>query len=160
MKTSINLTDFDFGNRRLMKQINDDENTGFVRIIVSERTNILDDIKQIELIAKTYYINPTTNKIVPQMTHETLSKGERWIISNEYSVILVDGMVKPIVNPDFDSEIEISDENYPYKTMPAYDRFAGFLFSENNPVSLPFIWKLNVDLDDSKGYFDFKENYD
>ena len=54
--------------------------------------------------------------------------------------------------------MEVSEENFPYLKQPAYDRFASFLYSETNPVSLPFIWKLNIDLDDSKGYFDIKES--
>lgn len=160
VKTPINLTDYDFKGRRLMKQISDDPGTGFARVIVSQRTPILDDIQQIELAALTYYINTKTGKIVPQMTHETLSKGQRWIISNNYQVTLVDGKGQPIPNPDFDKEQPESEGNYPYKRMPAYDRFAGFLFSETSPVSLPFIWKLNVDLDDARGYFDIKESYD
>lgn len=160
MKTSINLSEYDFKGRRLMRQIPDDPETGFARVIVSQRTNILDDIEQIELKALTYYINSATGRIVPQMTHETLSKGKRWIISNDYKVILVDGTGTPLANPNFDAELPQSEDNFPYKRMPAYDRFAEFLFSETNPVSLPFIWKLNVSLDAAKGYFDFKESYD
>jgi hypothetical protein len=159
MKTPINLDDYDFGIRQLLQQISDDPNTGFARVIVNERVSILDDIQQIELLSKTYYINLSTQKIVPQMTHETTNKGERWIVSNDYAVILVDGTGTPIPNPDFDSETEISESNYPYKRMRAYDRFASFLFNETSPVPLPFIWKLNVDLDDARGYFDIKENY-
>ena len=75
MKTPINLDDYNFGKRQLLQQISDDPNTGFARVIVNERASILDDIQQIELFAKTYYINLATNKIVPQMTHETLNKG-------------------------------------------------------------------------------------
>lgn len=160
MKTPINLTDYDFANRRLLRQISDDPETGFARVIVSQRTNILDDIQQIELGALTYYINTKTGKIVPQMTHETQSKGRRWIVSNEYNVTLVDGAGTPLKNPNYNPEEPTSEENHPYKRMPAYDRFAGFLFNETNPVSLPFIWKLNVDLDDARGFFDFKESYE
>lgn len=160
MKTQINLSDYDFKGRRLLKQISDDPETGFARVIVSQRTNILDDIQQIELVALTYYINTKTGKIIPQMTHETKSKGRRWIVSNEYQVILVDAKGQPIPNPDYNKESPISESNFPHMRQPAYDRFAGFLFSESAPVSLPFIWKLNVELDDAKGYFDFKEYYD
>ena len=160
VKTQINLSNYPEFNRRLLRQISDDPNSGFARVIVSERTNIMDDTKQIELVATTYYINPATRKIVPQMTHRTLSKGQPWFVHNGYQVVLVDGTGKPLPNPSYNLDLETSDDNFPYKKMPAYDRFAGFLFSETNPVSLPFIWKLNVDLDDSKGYFDIKETYD
>ena len=154
MKTLINLDDYNFGVRQLMQQISDDPNTGFARVIVNERTSILDDIQQIELNAKTYYINLTTNKIVPQMTHETLNKGVKWIISNEYTVIVTDVQGVPILNPDYDENQEESESNYPYIKQPAYDRFALFLFNTTNAVPLPIIWKASILLDDSKGYFD------
>ena len=160
MKTAIDLTQFSFVTRRLYKQISDDPNTGFIRVIVSERNEICDDIETIFLKAKTYYINPATQQIVPQMTHETMSKGAQWLVSNGYRVVLVDGAGTPIDNPGYDTSMEVSEENFPYLKQPAYDRFASFLYSETNPVSLPFIWKLNIDLDDSKGYFDIKESYD
>jgi hypothetical protein len=116
--------------------------------------------KSIELLAKTYYINLSTQKIVPQMTHETLSKGQRWLVSNDYSVIVTDENGTPIANPDYDENQEENEANYPYLKQKAYDRFAEFLFSETNPLPLPVSWKMNVLLDDSKGYFDIKESYE
>lgn len=165
-KTAIDIEKFlsdleNSGVKRptLYRQISDHEKTGFARIIVSERFDICELISYIFIHAKTYYINPV-GEIIPEMTHETKSKGERWEISNNYSVVLVDAKGQPIPNPKYkplenaDAEDTRNwDEINPYLTQPAYDRFAGFLFSEKNPVSLPFIWKLNVDLDDSKGYF-------
>jgi hypothetical protein len=159
MKTPINLDDYDFGKRQLLQQITDDPNTGFARVIVNERVSILDDIQQIELLSKTYYINLSTQKIVPQMTHETLSKGQRWLVSNEYSVVLTDAKGSPIANLDYDENQEESESNFPYLKQRAYDRFAEFLFSDTNPLPLPIIWKMSILLDDSKGYFDIKENY-
>lgn len=153
-KTSINLAEFPEFQRKMVTQISDDPTTGFARVIVSERNNIMDDIQMIELVAHTYYVEVSTHKIIPQMTHRTLSKGEPWFIDNSYEVVLVDAKGKPLPNPDYNAELEESDENYPYLKMRAYDRFSAFLFSEKNPVSLPFIWKLNVALDDQKGYFD------
>lgn len=153
MKTQINLEDFPQFNRKLKLQISDDPISSFARVIVNERVNIMDDTQQIELVATTYYINTATNEIVPQMTHRTLSKGKDWFIDNTYKVVLVNAQGQPLPNPDYNSEEEESEDNYPYKRQPAYDRFASFLFSTENPVSLPFIWTLNVQLDDSKGYF-------
>ncbi|MDY3547370.1 hypothetical protein PG291_01980 [Riemerella anatipestifer] len=160
MKTQINLADFPQFNRRLIKQISDDPISGFARVIVNERVNIHDDTQQIELVATTYYINTATNKIVPQMPHRTLSKGKAWFVDNSYQVVLVDAKGQPIPNPDYDTGAGESEANYPYLREPAYDRFAGFLFGTEKPVSLPFIWQLNVALDDAKGYFDIKEKYD
>ena len=160
MKTLINLDDYNFGVRQLMQQISNDPNTGFARVIVNERASILDDIQQIELFAKTYYINLVTNKIVPQMTHETVSKGQRWLVSNEYSAVVTDAAGTPIPNPDYDEKQEESESNFPFLKQRAYDRFAEFLFSDTNPLPLPVIWKMSVLLDDSKGYFDIKESYE
>ncbi|MDY3352413.1 hypothetical protein PG357_10540, partial [Riemerella anatipestifer] len=87
MKTQINLEDFPQLKRRLVAQISDDPISGFVRVIVNERVNIHDDTQQIELVATTYYINPAINKIVPQMTHRTLSKGKVWFVDNSYQVV-------------------------------------------------------------------------
>lgn len=167
MKTKIDIDKFladleSSGVKRptLYRQISDHERTGFARVIVSERFDIYEKISYIFIHAKTYYINPTSGEIIPEMTHETKSKGERWEISNNYSVVIVDGKGRPMPNPHYKAlEGESTEdtrelhEREPHLTQPAYDRFAGFLFSEKNPVSLPFIWKLNVDLDDSKGYF-------
>lgn len=158
-KTTINLEDFPEFNRRLLRQISDDPDTGFIRVIVSERNNVMDDVQQIELVAKTYYVNPATMKIVDKMTHRTLSKGKDWFIDNTYDVVLVDSKGQPIPNPkhipleEGAEDTREADEREEFLKMKAYDRFAGFLFSESKPVSLPFIWKLNVDLDDGKGYF-------
>lgn len=160
MKTNINLADFPQFNRKLKTQISDDPISGYARVIVNERVNIHDDIEQIEIVATTYYIKTDTNKIIPQMTHRTLSKGKNWFIDNNYQVVLVDAKGQPLSNPDYNSEEEISETNYPYLRQPAYDRFAGFLFGTEKPVSFPFIWQLNVSLDDSKGYFNIKEKYD
>ncbi len=160
MKTQIDISKFDFKNRKLLKQISDDPDTGFARVVVAQRTNILDDIQQIELVALTYYINTKTGKIVPQMTHETLSKSKKWIVSNEYHVTVLDAKGQPVPNPNFNKEQPESEENHPHRRMPAYDRFAGLLFNETMPISLPFIWKMSVDLDDAKGFFDTKDNYE
>lgn len=149
MKTLINLDDYNFGVRQLMQQISDDPNTGFARVIVNERTSILDDIQQIELNAKTYYINLTTNKIVPQMTHETISKGQRWLVSNEYSVVVTDAAGTPIPNPDYDEEDSVSPENYPFELVDAYEQFKEILVQLNTPVLEVFI-----NLNDEKKLFD------
>ncbi|WP_434575554.1 hypothetical protein [Riemerella anatipestifer] len=159
MKTQINLEDFPQLKRRLVAQISDDPISGFARVIVNERVNIHDDTEQIELVATTYYINTAMNKIVPQMPHRTLLKNKPWFIDNSYKVVLVDAKGQPLTNPDYDTGAEESEANYPYLREPAYDRFANFLFGTEKPVSLPFIWQLNVALDDAKGYFDIKENY-
>lgn len=159
-KTEINLSDYpEFVGKRLLKQISDDPETGFMRVIVSRRPLIMEDIEMIELVAETYYINPATNKVVEKMTHRTLSKGKPWIIDNSYEIVLVDMKGQPIPNPRYKPQEGEEDTREEYEKeeflkMKAFDRFAKFLFSETNPVSLPFIWKLNVDIDDSKGYFD------
>ncbi len=157
-KTEIKLSSFPEFNRPLVVQISDDPNTDFARVIVSKRELLMNDIQQIELVADTYYINTETGKIVPQMTHRTLSKGKPWIISNDYDVIVRDGAGEAIPNPEFDSEREESEENSPFLMQPAYDRFAGFLYNEKKPVSLPVIWKMSVLIDDAQGFFNIYEN--
>lgn len=143
----------------MYRQISDHSQTGFARVIVSEGENIRSDIRYMFFQAKTYYIDKE-GAIVPEMTHETRSKGERWEVSNNYSVVLVDFKGQPIPNPNYKA-LESEDaedtrepnEREPFLTKPAFDRFAEFLYRKKNPVSLPVVWELSVDLDDSKGYF-------
>ncbi len=160
-KTTINLSEFpEFSGRRLLRQISDDPETGFIRVIVSDRNLIMEDTEQIDLVARTFYINPQTMQVVGKMTHRTLSKGQQWLIDNSYEVVLTDTKGQPLPNPKYkplsegEEDTREAEEKEEFQKMRAFDRFAMFLFSEKNPVSLPFIWKLNVDIDDSKGYFD------
>lgn len=157
-KTPIDLSNYDFQSP-IFRQISDDPISKLIRIIVYYGDSLDLEFKQISLKAKTFYIDPVSKTIASHLTHETKSKNEAWIINNKYNVLLLDATGNPILNPDFNSEKEITLDNLPYKTQPAFERFAGFMLRRNNPVALPMIWDLSVNSDDANGYFDYKESH-
>ena len=161
MKTTIDLTQFDF-NSRIFNQISDCPDTGFVRVLVYTGDNYQERIKQWFINAEIVYINQATNKIV--YTKVAKSKNEEWVISNNYQVIILDSQNNPIPNPDFKTEdeegkpLEISESNLPYLTQGAFDRFSEFRVGEYS-LSMRQLWNMSVMSDDANGYFDEKENH-
>ena len=162
MKTTIDLTQFDF-NSRIFNQISDCPDTGFVRVLVFTGENYQERIKRWFINAEIVYINQTNNKIV--YTKTAKSKNEDWVISNNYSVTVLDFQGKPIVNPDFKTEdeegnpLEISETNLPYLTQEAFDRFSEFRVGTTYNLSMRQLWNMSVISDDANGYFDEKENH-
>ena len=181
MKTTIDLTLFDFGSR-IFNQISDCPDTGFVRVLVYTGDNYQERIKQWFLNAEIIFINPN-NKIV--YTKAAKSKNEDWVISNNYSVTVLDFNGNPIPNPDFVTEVTepvlnengelvldelgnsqtqviqvpISETNLPYLTEGAFDRFSEFRVDTTYNLSMRQLWNMSVIADDANGYFDEKENH-
>ena len=182
MKTTIDLTQFDF-NSRIFNQISDCPDTGFVRVLVYTGDNYQERIKMWFINAEIVYINPNNNKIV--YTKVAKSKNEDWVISNNYSVTVLDLNGNPIPNPDFVTEttepvlnengepvldelgnpqtqviqVPISETNLPYLTERAFDRFSEFRMGTNYTLSMRQLWNMSVISDDTNGYFDEKEIY-
>lgn len=161
MKTTIDLTQFDF-NSRIFNQISDCPDTGFVRVLVYTGDNYQERIKQWFINADIVYINQATNNIV--YTKTAKSKNEDWVISNNYQVTVLDSQNNPIPNPDFKTEdeegnpLEISESNLPYLTQGAFDRFSKFRVGEHS-LSMRQLWNMSIMSDDANGYFDDKETH-
>ena len=182
MKTTIDLTQFNF-NSRIFNQISDCPDTGFVRVLVYTADNYQERIKQWFINAEIVYINPANNKIV--YTKMAKSKNEDWVISNNYSVTVLDFNGNPIPNPDFVTEttesvldengelvldesgnpetqvvpVLISETNLPYLTEGAFDRFSEFRVGTTYNLSMRQLLNMSVIADDANGYFDEKENH-
>ena len=182
MKTTIDLTQFDF-NSRIFNQISDCPDTGFVRVLVFTGENYQERIKQWFINAEIVYINPANNKIV--YTKMAKSKNEEWVISNNYLVTVLDFNGNPIPNPDFVTEVTepvlnengeplldelgnpqtqvvpvpISETNLPYLTQEAFDRFSEFRVGTTYNLSMRQLWNMSVISDDTYGFFDEKENH-
>ena len=182
MKTTIDLTQFNF-NSRIFNQISDCPDTGFVRVLVYIGDNYQERIKQWFINAEIVYINQATNKIV--YTKIAKSKNEDWVISNNYSVTVLDFNGNPIPNPDFVTETTepvlnengepvldelgnpktqtisapISETNLPYLTKGAFDRFSEFRVGTTYNLSMRQLWNMSVASDDANGYFDEKETH-
>ena len=182
MKTTIDLTQFNF-NSRIFNQISDCPDTGFVRVLVYTGDNYQERIKQWFLNAEIIFINPNNNKIV--YTKAAKSKNEDWVISNNYSVTVLDFNGNPIPNPDFVTEVTepvlnengelvldelgnsqtqviqvpISETNLPYLTEGAFDRFSEFRVGTTYNLCMRQLWNMSVIADDANGYFDEKENH-
>ena len=182
MKTTIDLTQFNF-NSRIFNQISDCPDTGFVRVLVYTGDNYQERIKQWFINAEIVYINPANNKIV--YTKMAKSKNEDWVISNNYSVTVLDFNGNPIPNPDFVTEttesvldengelvldesgnpetqvvpVLISETNLPYLTEGAFDRFSEFRVGTTYNLSMRQLLNMSVIADDANGYFDEKENH-
>ena len=137
--------------------------TGFVRVLVYIGDNYQERIKHWFLNAEIVYINQANNKIV--YTKTAKSKNEEWVISNNYSVIILDFNGNPTLNPDFKTEdgegnpLEISENNLPYLTQGDFDRFSEFRVGTNYNLSMRQLWDMSVISDDNYGYFDEKENH-
>ena len=182
MKTTIDLTQFNF-NSRIFNQISDCPDTGFVRVLVYTGDNYQERIKQWFLNAEIIFINPNNNKII--YTKAAKSKNEDWVISNNYSVTVLDFNGNPVPNPDFVTEttesvldengelvldesgnpetqvvpVLISETNLPYLTQGAFDRFSEFRVGTTYSLPMRQLWNLSVVSDDANGYFDEKENH-
>ena len=182
MKTTIDLTQFDF-NSRIFNQISDCPDTGFVRVLVFTGENYQERIKQWFINAEIVYINQANNKIV--YTKMAKSKNEEWVISNNYLVTVLDFNGNPIPNPDFVTEVTepvlnengeplldelgnpqtqvvpvpISETNLPYLTQEAFDRFSEFRVGTTYNLSMRQLWNMSIFSDDANGYFDEKENH-
>ena len=182
MKTTIDLTQFDF-NSRIFNQISDCPDTGFVRVLVYTGDNYQERIKQWFINAEIVYINQANNKIV--YTKVAKSKNEDWVISNNYFVTVLDFNGNPVPNPDFVTEttesvldengelvldesgnpetqvvpVLISETNLPYLTQGAFDRFSEFRVGTTYSLSMRQLWNMSVISDDANGYFDEKENH-
>ena len=182
MKTTIDLTQFDF-NSRIFNQISDCPDTGFVRVLVFTGENYQERIKMWFINAEIVYINQANNKIV--YTKMAKSKNEEWVISNNYLVTVLDFNGNPIPNPDFVTEVTepvlnengeplldelgnpqtqvvpvpISETNLPYLTQEAFDRFSEFRVGTTYNLSMRQLWNMSVFSDDANGYFDEKENH-
>jgi uncharacterized pyridoxamine 5'-phosphate oxidase family protein len=174
MKTTIDLTQFDF-NSRIFNQISDCPDTGFVRVLVFTGENFQERIKMWFINAEIVYINPANNKIV--YTKMAKSKNEEWVISNNYFVTVLDLNGNPVPNPDFVTEITepvldelgnhqtqtisvpISETNLPYLTQGAFDRFSEFRVGTTYNLSMRQLWNMSVISDDAHGFFDEKENH-
>ena len=161
MKTTIDLTQFNF-NSRIFNQISDCPDTGFVRVLVYTGDNYQERIKQWFINAEIVYINQANNKVV--YTKVAKSKNEDWVISNNYQVTVLDAQNNPIPNPNFKTEdeegnaLEISENNMPYLTQGAFDRFSEFRVGEHS-LSMRQLWNMSVASDDANGYFEEKENH-
>lgn len=147
MKTEINLSDFDFGSARLVHQISDDDATGFARALIVWGAEINGRAHFIKIEAECVHVNPATNQIVKQMTvYPMLNGGKNWIIENDNMVVALDADLKPTPNPDFDSDQEISEDNFPYIKQLAFEMYADKCFE-----ALTALLIKGIDNDDSKG---------
>ena len=162
MKTTIDLTQFDFGSR-IFNQISDCPDTGFIRVLVYTGDNYQEKINKWFINAEIHYINSVNNKVV--YIKPAKSKNQDWVISNEYEVTLFNIQNVPIVNPEFNTEdeegnpLEISENNLPYLTLPAFDRFSEFRVGNTNSLTMRQLWNISVASDDANEYFDEKENH-
>lgn len=148
MKTTIDISQFDFGNRQLTQQISDDPQTGFARVIVFDRFEIKDDIKQLIILGRMHYINQETNQLLPKFTHVTLSKGEEWIVDNNYKTVELGFDGAPVPNPHYLPELGVTEDNYPYLKQDAYDNFSKIMFALLSPLV-----NASVSQDDEQGFF-------
>ena len=162
MKTTIDLTQFDFGSR-IFNQITDCPDTGLVRVLVYAGDNYQESIKRWFLNARIDFINPNNNKVV--FSKIAKSKNREWVIDNTYQITILDFNGNPTPNPDFKTEdeegnpLEISENNLPYLTQSAFDRFSEFRVGTGFSLSMRQLLNMSVTSDDANGYFDDKENH-
>ena len=162
MTTTIDLTQFDFGSR-VFNQITDCPDTGLVRVLVYTGDNYQESIKRWFLNARIDFININNNKVV--FSKIAKSKNREWVIDNTYQITILDNKGKPTSNPDFKTKdeegnsLEISENNLPYLTQSAFDRFSEFRVGTGFSLSMRQLWDLSVISDDANGYFDDKENH-
>ena len=159
MKTQIDINSYIFSNRPqlLKRQISDDPDTGFIRVIELQRAELCFDIDLIQLHAKTYYINPINKKLIPQLTQKTINNGGRWEIAKGELTTKINENFEPIPNPDYNSNELESLENTKYLMVDAYEQFSSILLNPSIIISLPTLWFLFVDFDDEKELFNFIE---
>ena len=148
MKTTINLTDYQFsGKDNPLYQISDHPTNKLVRVVEINRAEMLFDIDLISIGATTYYINPELKVVV--FKEETKLEGKQWnVVKNEFT-IKVDENLTPIPNSNYNEEVPVSPENYPFELVDAYDQFKEILVQLNAPVLEVFI-----NSNDEKGLYD------
>lgn len=156
MKTTIDLTQFDFDSR-IFNQISDCPDTGFIRVLIYTGDNYQEKLKRWFLNAEIAFINPSNNKIV--YTKLAKSKNQDWVISNDYQVTVLDFQGKPIENKKFNPSETINEENLPYLTHGAFDRFSEFRVGNSFTLSMRQLWNMSVLADDANEYFDEKQSH-
>ena len=138
MKTTINLSDYSFsGKNNPLYQISDHPTNKLVRVIEINRAEMLFDIDLISIRATTYYINLELKVIV--FKENTLLQNKQWDIVKNELTNKVDETLTPIPNTEYNSEIPVSPENYPFELVDAYDQFKEILVQLNTPVLEVFI---------------------
>ena len=152
MKTTINISEYDLGDRQLVQQISDDPETGFARIIVFDRFEVMDDIKQLSIVGRMHYVNQITKVLLPKFTHITLSKGVEWIVDNSYKNVEIGMDGNPVPNPNYNVNLPTTEENFLYKKKDAYDNFSKIMFTLLTPLVVNSVLQ-----DDIKGYFNVKD---
>lgn len=182
MKTAINISNYNLSQYDSTFQISDCQRSGLARVIGIIGENYNFNEKRWYINAETNFINHETGIHLKEFTKPTLSKGQEWLISNNYKVILTNSQGVPLVNPDFQTteEIqiqsgvddegnpiyetetvskEITYENSPFKLLGAFDRYSDFKRRLENPVSMYVILTVAISNDDAMEYFDEKENH-
>ncbi|ROI09806.1 hypothetical protein EGI11_03345 [Chryseobacterium sp. H3056] len=148
MKTTINLEDYDFGKARLVHQIDDDAATGFARVLLVWGAEINGRADFIKIDAEILHLN--NGKIVKQMSiYPALNGGKPWIIENDNMVVSLDSNLNAIPNPDFNSEEEMSEENFPYLKSLAFEMYADKCFEALSPLLTK-----GIDNDNNNGMFE------
>lgn len=157
MKTPIDINNYTFSSRPklLKRQISDDPDTGFIRVLELQRAELCFDIDLIQLHALTYYINPITKKLIPQLTQKTINDGGRWEIAKGELTTKIDENFELVPNPDYNPSKPESPENTQYLMVDAYEQFSSILLNPSLVVSLPTLWFLFTDSDDEKGLFNY-----
>ena len=138
MKTTINLSDYSFsGKNNPLYQISDHPTNKLVRVVEINRAEMLFEIDLISIGATTYYINTELKVVV--FKENTLLEGKQWNIVKNELTIKVDETLTPITNPNYNEEVPVSPENYPFELVDAYDQFKEILVKLNTPVLEVFI---------------------
>ena len=151
MKTTIDLTQFNF-NSEIFLQISNDPKSGFVRVIVHKSNNFLESEKLWYLNLEIWLINPTNNEVIYKQ--KAKSKNGDWIVSNNYQITAINENGTSIVNTNFNEEEEISESNLPFLTISAFEFYKNIYVTLLRNLFIQGI--LN---DDDKGFLDDRETY-
>lgn len=154
MKT-ITIKDKDFTfETSFAQRISDEPKYGYARVLVYVGNNNIEQIKEWFINFQTRYIDLNTMEEIEEMCHPTKNEGQQWKVHNQRRVVVRDLNGNPVPNPDYDSEIEGSEE---FLTELQYDRYSSFLFNENlNFNPLPVVMRTAILIDDANGYFNSK----
>lgn len=147
MKSTINLTDYQFsGKDNPLYQISDHPTNKLARVIEINRAEMLFDIDLIAITATTYFIDSGLGIVV--FKEPTLIENSNWNIVKGELTIKLDENLAPVENPDYDSELPESEENYMYELVDVYDQFKTILVGLNMPVI-----EASIEANDTKGLF-------
>lgn len=147
MKTTIKLEDYTFsGKNNPLYQISDHPVNKLARVIEINRAEMLFDIDLIAITATTYFIDSGLGIIV--FKEPTLIENSNWNIVKGELTIKLDENLAPVDNPDYDSELPESEENYIYELVDVYDQFKTILVGLNMPVI-----ESSIEANDTKGLF-------